>query len=95
MDVETYDYIIIGTGPAASVILNNLVKKKNCGAFFQWNNSESLKFSLENFIKNYQHFNEKSIIASRDWHKSEGIKKFCRFIAVSYTHLTLPTILLV
>ena len=23
-----YDYIIIGTGPAASVILNNLVKKK-------------------------------------------------------------------
>mgnify|MGYP001283129742 CR=1 FL=1 len=58
----------------------NLVKKKNCGAFFQWNDSESLKFSLENFIKNYQHFNEKSIIASRDWHKSEGIKKFCKFI---------------
>ena len=23
-----YDYIIIGTGPAASVILNNLIKKK-------------------------------------------------------------------
>ena len=23
-----YDYIIIGTGPAASVILSNLVKKK-------------------------------------------------------------------
>ena len=58
----------------------NLVKKKNCGAFFQWNDNESLKFSLENFIKNYQHFNEKSIIASRDWHKSEGIQKFCKFI---------------
>ena len=54
--------------------------EKNCGAFFQWNDRESLKFSLENFIKNYQHFNEKSIIASRDWHKSEGIKKFCKFI---------------
>ena len=23
-----YDYIIIGTGPAASVILNNLIRKK-------------------------------------------------------------------
>ena len=58
----------------------NLVKKKDCGAFFQWNDSESLKFSLESFIKNYHHFNEKSIIASRDWHKSEGIEKFCKFI---------------
>ena len=57
-----------------------LVEKKKCGAFFQWNDSESLKFSLENFIENYQHFNEKSVIASRDWHKSEGIKKFCKFI---------------
>ena len=57
-----------------------LVKKKKCGAFFQWNDSESLKFSLENFIKNYQYFNEKSVIASREWHKSEGIKKFCKFI---------------
>ena len=25
---KLYDYIIIGSGPAASVILNNLIKKK-------------------------------------------------------------------
>ena len=52
-----------------------LVEKKKCGAFFQWN--DGFTETLENLIKNYQYFNEKSIIASKNWHKSEEIKKFC------------------
>ena len=58
----------------------NSVEKKKCGVLFQWNDTESLKISLDNLIKNYQDINARSIIASRSWHKSEGINKFCNFI---------------
>ena len=75
---------IIATGRPIILPNNNnpadSVKKKNCGVFFQWNDTQSLKISLDNLIKNYQDINAKSIIASRNWHKSEGINKFCKFI---------------
>lgn len=58
----------------------NTVKKKKCGVFFEWNNTKSLKHSVNHLIKNYQNFNEGSIIASKNWHKSEGINKFYKFI---------------
>ena len=58
----------------------NSVEKKKCSVLFQWNDTESLKISLDNLIKNYQDINARSIIASRSWHKSEGINKFCNFI---------------
>ena len=58
----------------------NSVEKKKCGVLFQWNDTESLKISIENLIKNYQDINTRSIIASRIWHKSEGINKFCKLI---------------
>ena len=58
----------------------NTVKKKKCGVFFEWNNTKSLKHSINHLIKNYQNFNEGSIIASKNWHKSEGINKFYKFI---------------
>ena len=58
----------------------NTVKKKKCGVFFEWNNTKSLKNSIKHLIKNYQNFNEGSIIASKNWHKSEGINKFYKFI---------------
>ena len=58
----------------------NSVQKKKCGVFFQWNDTESLKISIEELIKNYQNINKKSITVSRIWHKSEGIDKFCQFI---------------
>ena len=58
----------------------NSVKKKKCGVFFEWNNTKSLKESIRYLIKNYQNFNEESIIASKNWHKSEGINKFYEFI---------------
>ena len=58
----------------------NTVKKKKCGVFFEWNNTKSLKNSIKYLIKNYQNFNEESIIASKNWHKSEGINKFYNFI---------------
>ena len=58
----------------------NSVEKKKCGVFFQWNDRESLKISIEKLIKNYQHINERTIIASRSWHTSEGINNFCKFI---------------
>ena len=58
----------------------NSVEKKKCGVFFEWNDTESLKISIENLIKNYQNINKRTIIASRSWHKSEGINNFCKFI---------------
>jgi hypothetical protein len=58
----------------------NSVEKKKCGVLFQWNETDSLKISLDNLIKNYQYINTRAIIASRAWHKSEGINKFCNFI---------------
>ena len=38
------------------------------------------EISIENLIKNYQNINDRTIIASRNWHKSEGINNFCKFI---------------
>lgn len=58
----------------------NFVEEKECGVFFQWNDTKSLKISIENLIENYETINDKTMIASSFWHKSEGINKFCKFI---------------